>query len=175
LTSNPPFLMEKIPILYRMEGDADDNLNYFELEVFSSKEILLFDILKAWLAWNPIGIRFVYFARTNNSSALVLLESPASCVPVINGSIYLVLKSSGFFPFTPNEQALAYFEKSQRDIYGTSTMPQARPKPYRENSISNQKNSSMCLPIKIHLPNYLFSFLSKLIIPKTSRCTHQYL
>mmetsp|Transcript_16582 Transcript_16582/g.24947 ORF Transcript_16582/g.24947 Transcript_16582/m.24947 type:complete len:537 (-) Transcript_16582:176-1786(-) len=117
--------METIPILYRVEGDREDNINCFDIEVYASKEVLLFDILKAWSIWHPIGINFTFYARASGEN-MIHLESPACCVPVIDGKIFLLLKPSSYFPYAPAEQTVAWFEKSQRDVYGTSTSVASR-------------------------------------------------
>ena len=56
----------------------------------------------------------------------IQLESPACCVPVIDDKIFLLLKPSGYLPYAPATQTIAWFEKSQRDIYGTSNAPPPR-------------------------------------------------
>lgn len=126
--------METIPILYRIaeayshhsvssmnNDNAVENINCFELRVATGKEVLLVDILECWRKSNPIGICFKFYARAGGDK-MILLESPTCCVPVVNNSIFLVLQSCAYFPYAPAEHSISWFEKSQRDIYGSSSI-----------------------------------------------------
>lgn len=104
--------METLPILYRIDGEREDDVNCFEMEVIAGKEVLLFDILKCWLSWHPQGANFIFYARAAGTN-MIQLESPACCVPVIDNKIFLLLKPSGYFPYAPATQSIAWFEKSQ--------------------------------------------------------------
>lgn len=113
--------MEVIPILYRIatEDNAvvvqDNNtadINCFELQVIANKEVLLLDILDAWRQCNPIGIHFKFYARASGDK-MIHLESPTCCVPVINNTIYLILRVCAFLTYSPVDQSISWFEKSQ--------------------------------------------------------------
>ena len=60
--------METIPILYRVDGDREDDTNCFEMVVLAGKEVLFYDVLKSWLAWNPIGINYTFYARARGTT-----------------------------------------------------------------------------------------------------------
>lgn len=115
--------METIPILYRIAEDdgtavacpgsnITSDINCFELKVPARKEVMLVDILDTWIKTNPIGIHFRFYARASGDK-MILLESPTCCVPVINNTIYLILKPSGHMTYTPPHQSITWFEKSQ--------------------------------------------------------------
>jgi hypothetical protein len=115
--------METIPILYRIAVDENDtisskgskahsDINCFELQVTSHKEVLLIDILRAWAGNHPMGVNFSFYARASGDK-MILLESPSCCVPVINNTIYLILKVTDHLPYTPVDQSISWFEKSQ--------------------------------------------------------------
>ena len=117
--------MEVIPILYRIAEEegviaATDNntsdINCFELQVTANKEVLLLDILDSWIKSNPIGINFKFYARASGDK-MILLESPTCCVPVINNTIFLILKVCGYLTYTPVHQSISWFEKSQVSKY----------------------------------------------------------
>lgn len=113
--------MEVISILYRVaeeggtvvaDSSKTSDINCFELQVIAQKEVLLIDILDAWKKSNPMGVNFTFYARASGDK-MILLESPSCCVPVINNTIYLILKASGYLTYTPVEQSISWFEKSQ--------------------------------------------------------------
>jgi hypothetical protein len=134
--------MEPILIFYQILASGElappslsEEYNCYELHTHSQKEILLIDILTAWATWLPdLGTSFNFYTTYSPSNGASgghfhHLASPASCVPVINQTIYLYLTpSAAAFPFTPIEQAIAFYDKSSREIYGTSsTISAARP------------------------------------------------
>lgn len=112
------------PSIPSLSSLSDEGMNCYELLSPTNKEVLLIDILTAWATWlSDIGVNYNFYARCLLSgNKLIHLQSPASCVPVLDGLIYLYLQPSGAMPFAPLEQSIAYFEKSQREIYGSSTM-----------------------------------------------------
>jgi hypothetical protein len=59
-----------------------------------------------------MGVNFSFYARASGDK-MILLESPSCCVPVINNTIYLILKVTDHLPYTPVDQSISWFEKSQ--------------------------------------------------------------
>jgi hypothetical protein len=134
--------MEPILIFYQILSSGElsppsisEEYNCYELLAHSQKEVLLLDILTAWATWLPdLGTSFNFYTTYSPSNGAPggnfhHLSSAASCVPVINQTIYLYLTPSAApLPFTPIEQALAFYDKSSREIYGTSsTISSGRP------------------------------------------------
>ena len=93
------------------KNKREADVNCLELSVYSQKEVLLCDILEAFLQL-PLGINFLFYARASGDK-MILLESPSCCVPVINDNIYLILKECGYLTYTPVDQSISWFEKSQ--------------------------------------------------------------
>jgi hypothetical protein len=110
--------MELVPVFYKIVGDRNNEWNCFELSSFENREIILFDVLKAWVCWNPLGAQFTFQAKSHNGE-LIFLPSPASCVPVVDNCIEMVITPAGYLPFSPCEQVEAWHEFSQAEIYGS--------------------------------------------------------
>ena len=113
--------MEQVLVMYNVKNDSfPTHPNAFVLKAMRGKEVLLLDVLAQMPS--SVGNQYDFWTSDNLlPTSLVLLQSPSSVVPLVDGKIYLYLVPSHACVIVPKKQMLAYADTSRAQIYSSSS------------------------------------------------------